>query len=448
MQSGVTSVPIDVGLALDEGQLGRQQKLFVFLAALTIVFDGIDNQLLGIAIPAMMREWALPRAAFAPILAGGMIGMMVGGAIAGIMGDRLGRKFVLTVSVVVFGLLTAAMALVDNLLVLGTLRFFAGLGLGGAMPNAAALTSEFVPRRHRPFAVTLTIVCVPLGGTFAGLVAGQLLPTLGWRFLFTLGGMLSLGVSLVLMRFLPESPRYLVRRPERWPELRQTLTRIGQPVAPDATFVDSGERVAERSSVSALFASDLRRDTLALWGAFFSCLLAVYVAFNWVPSMLSGAGLGLDVASTGLAAFNLGGVATAIAGGLIIARLGSKPTMLWMSAGAIAAGLVLAAMPIVATSAALPIIVMLGIEGGLINGVQTTMYALAVHVYPTRLRATGVGTAIAIGRAGAVLSTYAGAWALERGGTVAFFGLMAVAMAAVFVCLAVVGRHVPRAASG
>src|SRR5205809_6294775 len=120
MQGGVTSVPIDVGQILDEGRLGRQQRLFVFLAALTIVFDGIDNQLLGIAIPAMMRDWALPRAAFAPILAGGMIGMMVGGAIAGIMGDRLGRKFVLTVSVVVFGLLTAGMALVDNLLVLGT----------------------------------------------------------------------------------------------------------------------------------------------------------------------------------------------------------------------------------------------------------------------------------------------------------------------------------------
>src|SRR4029077_17894068 len=240
MPSQVTSPPIDVGRVLDEGQLGRQQQLFVFLAALTIVFDGVDNQLLGIAIPAMMREWALPRAAFAPILAGGMIGMMVGGAIAGIMGDRLGRKFVLTVSVVVFGLLTAAMALVDNLVVLGPLLFLAGLGLGGAMPNAAALSSEYVPRRHRPFAVTLTIVCIPLGGTLAGLLGAEILPRYGWRGPFLGGGFLPLVLSAVFLQVLPESPRYLARQRPRWPELASLLRRLGHNVPDNTAFADAG----------------------------------------------------------------------------------------------------------------------------------------------------------------------------------------------------------------
>src|SRR5919109_3612131 len=120
----------------------------------------------------MMRDWTLPRSAFAPILASGMIGMMIGGALAGVVGDRFGRRVALIGSVLVFGLLTAAVALVDNLSALGVLRFLAGLGLGGAMPNAAALASEYVPRRHRPFAITLTIVCVPLGGMLAALVSG------------------------------------------------------------------------------------------------------------------------------------------------------------------------------------------------------------------------------------------------------------------------------------
>jgi AAHS family 4-hydroxybenzoate transporter-like MFS transporter len=391
-----------------------------------------------------MEDWSLPRGAFASVLASGMTGMMLGGAVGGIIGDRIGRKFALIGSVLVFGLLTAAVVIVDNLWTLGALRFLVGLGLGGALPNAAALASEYVPRRHRPFAVTLTIVCVPLGGTLAALLAGRVLPILGWRWLFAIGGVLPLATAVVLMRYLPESPRYLARHPERWPELTRVLRRIGHNVPADRAFADPGENTASRASVGGLFTPDLRRDTLALCGAFFSCLLAVYTAFNWVPAVLSGAGLGLAVASNGLAAFNLGGVAGAICGGLTIARFGSRPTMLGMSAGAIAGGMALAAMPIVATADALLIIALLGITGGLINAVQTTMYALAAHVYPTAVRATGVGTAVAVGRSGGVLSTYAGAWALEMGGSGAFFGLMAAAMTLVFGCLAAVRRHVPR----
>ena len=133
---------VDVGQLLDEGHWGNRQKLFMLLlTALTIVFDGVDNQLLGIAVPAMMRDWAVPRGAFGAIVASGMVGMMLGGALAGVVGDRMGRRVALIGSVLIFGVLTAAAALVDSLWALGVLRFLAGLGLGGAMPNAAALAS-------------------------------------------------------------------------------------------------------------------------------------------------------------------------------------------------------------------------------------------------------------------------------------------------------------------
>ena len=434
---------VDVGRLLDEGPWSNRQKFFVLLTALTIVVDGIDNQLLGLALPSIMRDWSVPRDAFAPILACGMLGMMIGGAVAGLAGDRIGRRIALIGSVLVFGVLTAAVAIVDGLWALGVVRFVAGLGLGGAMPNAAALASEYVPRRHRPFAVTLTIVCVPLGGTLAAFAGGRVLPIVGWRTLFALGGVLSVAVAAVLMRYLPESPRYLARHPERWPELDRILRRIGHAIPAASEFADSSEQAVSRVSIAELFTPRFRRDTLALWGAFFCCLLAVYVAFNWVPSMLTGAGLGLAVASNGLAAFNLGGVAGAIGGGMLIARLGSRVTMLAMSAGAVAGALALAMTPISQTSNALFLIVLLGYTGGLINAVQTTMYALAAHVYPTVVRATGVGTAVAMGRSGGVLSTYAGSWALQAGGSTAFFGLMAASMAVVFVCLALVQRHVP-----
>jgi len=436
--------PVDIGHVLDEGRWGARQMLFVFLTALTIVFDGVDNQLLGIAVPAMMRDWTLPRGAFAPVLAIGMIGMMIGGALAGLVGDRMGRRVALIGSVLIFGILTGASALANNVWALAVLRFLAGLGLGGAMPNAAALASEYVPRRHRPFAITLTIVCVPLGGTVAAFAASYVLPVFGWRMLFAIGGALPLVVAAVLVRYLPESPRFLARRPERWPDLERILARIGHPVAAGTAFVDLGEKAVARASVSALFTPDFRRDTLALWGAMFACMLAVYTAFNWVPSMLAGAGLGLSVASNGIAAFNLGGVAGAILGGLFIARIGSKPTMLSIAAAAVVGAIVLASMPIVATSRALPIVAMLGFTGAAINAIQTTLYALAAHVYPTAVRATGVGTSVAFGRIGGVLSSYAGEWALRAGGSHTFFTMMAVSMAVVFVSLALVARHVPR----
>jgi len=435
---------LDIGRLLDDGGWGGRQKFFVFLTALTIVFDGIDNQLLGVSVPAMMRDWALPRSAFAPMLAAGMIGMMCGGAIAGIVGDRLGRRVALIGSVLVFGVLTAAVALVDSLWALGTLRFLAGLGLGGAMPNAAALASEYVPCRHRPFAITLTIVCVPLGGTLAAFVAGYVLPVLGWRTLFAAGGLLSLGVAAALMTLLPESPRFLARHPQRWPELARILEQIGHPVQSDTAFVDLTEKTIAKASVRALVTPDYRNDTAALWSAMFCCMLAVYTAFNWIPSMLAGAGLGLSVASNGLAAFNLGGVAGAILGGLAIARIGSRPIMIGLSAGAVFGALALALQHFTAASAPLPIVVLLGVTGALINATQTTLYALAAHVYPTAVRATGVGSAVAFGRAGGVLSTYAGAWALEAGGSLAFFTMMAAAMAVVSVSLGLVRRHVPR----
>jgi MFS transporter, AAHS family, 4-hydroxybenzoate transporter len=435
---------IDVGHVLDQGTWGSRQKFFVFLTALTIVFDGIDNQLLGIAVPAMIGEWKVPRGAFAPVLASGMVGMMIGGAIAGIIGDRLGRRIALIGSVVTFGVLTAALAAVDSLWALGALRFLAGLGLGGAMPNAAALASEYVPRRHRPFAITLTIVCVPLGGTLAALLSGYLMPVLGWRALFLLGGSLSLVVAVILVRFLPESPRFLARHPERWPELTVILRRIGHPIPEGSAFVDLTEQTVATSSIGSLFSPAFRRDTLALWGAMFSCMLAVYTAFNWVPTMITGAGLGMSVASNGLAAYNLGGVAGAICGAMIISRIGSRSTMLAISAAAIVGALTLAATPIGPATDALRVVALLGFTGASINAIQTTLYALAAHVYPTGVRATGVGTAVATGRIGGVLSTFAGEWALAAGGSAAFFALMAAAMAAVFICLALVTRHVPR----
>ena len=433
---------IDVGRRLDEGDWGGYQKWLVCLTALTIVFDGIDNQLLGVAIPSIMQEWSVPRAAFSPVVSIGYAGMMVGGALAGLAGDRFGRRSALLVSLALFGVMTAAGAAAASPFHLTLVRFLAGAGLGGAVPNAAALAAEYVPLRHRPMAVTLTIVCVPVGATIAGLLGIRALPLVGWRTLFVIGGVIPMLGALALTRVLPESPRYLARYPRRWPELVRTLTRMGHQTPEGATFIDSIERSVERLSVRTLFRPEMRFDTLALFAAFFSCLLAVYLGFSWLTALLTNAGFDPATANVGITAFNLGGVVGALGGSALIGGLGSRLPMLTMTAGAVVGAVVLSMMKIDASQPVLPILVMLTLTGGLINAVQVTMYALAAHMYPSAVRATAVGAAAGVGRLGAILSGYAGAWAIDYRGSASYFALIALTMCATGVSLALITRHV------
>src|SRR4051812_20884938 len=206
---------VDLSAVLDDGEWGGYQKALVGAAALAIVFDGLDNQVLSGALPAIMREWQGPRSALPPALTAGFVGMMFGGFLGGVVGDKLGRRVALLGSLISFGVLTLMVPLATSPLTLSVLRFLAGLGLGAAMPNAATLSSEYVPRRHRPFAVTLTIVCIPLGGSLAGFVGGQILPRYGWHMLFIVCGLMPLVLAAFLLKALPESPRFLARHKAR-----------------------------------------------------------------------------------------------------------------------------------------------------------------------------------------------------------------------------------------
>jgi MFS transporter, AAHS family, 4-hydroxybenzoate transporter len=389
-------------------------KLAIAATASLIVLDGMDGQLLANAIPSLIVEWHLPRAAFATASAAAPFGMILGGVLGGMLGDRAGRRTALLGSVITFGVLTLAAAFVTTIPMLTLVRFAAGVGLGGAMPNAAALVAELAPARHRPLAVTATIVCIPLGGFLGGLLAGQIIPVYGWRALFVIGGLAPVVLALSLIKVLPESPGFL-----------------------------AGER-RSRGSIAALFAPDLRRDTTSLIVAFMSCLLAIWIGFLWIPAMLTDAAVGFAQAdaSYALGLFNFGGVAGALAGAMLIQQFGSRFVLLVITALTIAASVAMAMLP-PRTDAVLQTMVLFAITGALMNAVQATMYALAAHVFPTSIRGTGVGTTVAIGRVGNVLASYVGSWALIAGGPPLFFMTWAAALTMVFVALACIRRHIP-----
>lgn len=440
-----TSATVDIGRVLDDGPFTTMQKAVVFMAAMAIVMDGFDGQLIGFAIPSIIKEWGITRGAFAPAVAAGLLGMAVGSCCAGLFADRFGRRMAVIASVFLFGAATCSIGFAPDVLTIAGLRFVAGLGIGGALPSSATMTAEFTPARRRTLAVTATIVCYPLGGMIAGLFASAVLPAYGWRGLFWIGGLFPMAYSVLLFMLLPESPRFLTRKPQRWPELAGLLARMNRPTAGNTVFVDAAEEKAEQhAGFRSLFDAGRARDTMAIWAAFFMCLLAVYSAFSWLPTMLAAEGLSPAIAGSGLTAYNLGGVFGALTCAMVITRFGSRWPIAICCAGAALTAYLLQGVNIAQDTTLF--LAGIGLHGLFVNAVQCALYALCAHVYPTLVRATGTASALAFGRLGAVLSSFAGAAVITAGGAHAYLTLLGSAMVITLVAMMVLGRHIPRVA--
>jgi MFS transporter, AAHS family, 4-hydroxybenzoate transporter len=440
--NGLGQRTVDIGQVLDEGAFTALQKAVVLIASIALVLDGFDGQLIGYAIPSIIKEWGITRSAFIPAVAIGLVGMALGSAFTGLLADRFGRRMSLIVAVIFFGAATSSVGFAHNVTDIAMLRFVAGLGIGGALPVGTTMTAEFTPARQRTMSITITCICVPLGGMLAGLFAGYVLPLYGWRGLFFIGGAIPMVCGLMLLAFLPESPRFLARREHRWPELRKLLSRMARPTMHGTVFTDISEQVSEKGEgVKALFKRGVMRDTLAIWCGFFMCLVAVYSAFSWLPTMLASEGLSLAIAGSGLTAWNLGGVIGGLACAAAIARFGSRWPMVIAAAGGAASAFVLQGVdPGKSTNL---FIFGLGVHGMFVCAIQCTLYAVCAYVYTTSIRATGTAWALAFGRIGSISSAFLGAILISAGGASAYLELLGVSMALVTVSLLVIKRHIP-----
>lgn len=397
-------------------------KRVLALATCAIAVDGFANQILALSIPALMKAWRASRGDFALPTAAGLVGMSLGAVVAGVIGDKLGRKRCLAVSIFVFAVATALTAMAGGFASLTVLRAIAGVGLGGAIPNATSLVAEFTPGPRRVLAVTTANLGIPIGGLIAGLLGALMLSVYGWPLLFVVGGAVPAAAGLALLAFMPASASYRV------PPTHQAA-QAGEPL-----------------SWSALLSRSRARDTVMLSLAFFSTFLAIYAVINWLPAFLGAQGYPLSLTSSGLAAFNLGGILGSLLVSALIGRLGSRLPMSAMAAAAVLCAAGLAAFRQALPGGAASLIAMLAVLGAMISGVQATLFALGAHVFPPGLRASGLGLALGVGRVGAVVSAFVGAGAMGLPPATAFFGAVASAMAASFVCLMLIERHVPRSA--
>ncbi len=437
---------VEVTAVVDGARFGPHALLVSVLTTLALVFDGFDIQAIAFAAPKLMSEWGIDRAALAPILAAGLLGMFFGALVLGMVGDRYGRRRALLASIALMAVSSLLAATADGPAKLATWRFLTGLGLGGALPNAAALMVEFAPLAIRTVVVAITVVGVPIGGMLGAAIAARLVPAFGWPSIFLLGGVLPGLLLLAMARWLPESPQYLARRPTRARELARSLNRVlGE------TRYDGSERFTNRDVTAggekagplALFGAPHRRETLVIWLIFFTNVFTVYCFFSWTPTVLSAVGLPLATALRGLLLFNLGGVAGALLGGWWMGRAGSRPVLLTLAGGAALSTLALGWVEATPQDN-LALMALLLVAGAGVSGVQVQMYTVAASAYPTQLRATGVGWALGTARLGGVLSAFAGSVVQTLGtGLRPFFTGIALVIVATFTGIVLLRRHLP-----
>ncbi|MCW2361311.1 MULTISPECIES: MFS transporter [Sphingobium] len=428
--SGAASAVVshDLGTAIDNAAWSPFQKLLLGCFALVFAVDGLANQSLGIVLPALIADWGIPRGAFAPVTAANLAGVALGSIIGGIMGDRIGRRWALIVAILLFGLMTVAGGFTHDATQLLLVRFLDGLGIGAAIPNGAALISEFTPEKRRGRAIAIGMVFIPIGGIIAGGLGASVLEMFGWRTLFFVAGAMPILLALAFIVFLPESPSFLLRA-GRHEDLARLLKRCRISHDPAHRFDAPPPASTVIAPLRLLLSPALRHQTLLLWGGFFTCLMASYTIFSWVPTMLSTLGFDLTMTSLGITTFHMGGVVGALFSGILLDRTGfSRAHMGLAGAAALLAGVlaVLLGSDVVSALIILPVMVALGF---CMAGLHNTLYTLAATAYPTAARATGVGVASATGRLGAVLSSFTGVISLDLGGSFAFFAVVAVLLA-------------------
>lgn len=405
------TTPIDITEWIDRHRVSPFQAAIVVLCFLIVAIDGFDTASIGFIAPVIRAEWGLSPAQLAPVFGAGLTGLMAGALVFGPFGDRFGRKRLLLACVLCFGIASAASAWSGGLHELIAWRFLTGLGLGGAMPNAITLTSEYCPSRRRSLLVTTMFCGFTIGSAVGGLAAAALIEHDGWRAVLLVGGIAPLLLVPLLAWRLPESVRYLVNAGKEPARIAAMLARIAPHDVPSHASFAAPRGKASASPLRRLFGADLLRGTLLLWLTFFMSLLVIYLLSSWLPTLLRTTGVTLHTAARVTAMFQIGGTAGAIALGWLMDRFDPHRVLACSYA---AAGVFVAAIGACAASpwgAALVVFA----AGFCVSGSQVGANALSAAFYPTECRTTGVSWANGIGRSGSVVGSMAGGAILSTG---------------------------------
>lgn len=383
---------------IDGARIQPLQWRVVALCALVTLVEGIDLQLIPLLAPQITSSWELGSFALGLLFAASASGLILGGLGAGWLADRIGRRGSLLATMALMTAATLATAMVDTYPHLVICRFLAGVAFGGVIPAAVSLVSEFLPARTRPSIVALVILGQALGALLAALL--MKLPSVSsqsWQSLLLLAGLACAGVTLVAS-LLPESPRYLALKDPRGPRLVAVLRGLR---VPSGTAVYEPDPPVAGLRLFELFAHGRARGTALLWLTFIGVGWPLSFFTNWLTKIYTEAG---HPAATGVDAMALysGG---AIVGGLLLPLLSRR----WHHDKVLMGCLLAAAAVTAVLGAALDGAHTLHMTvsflcGVFVSGVFFMLYPPAVRFYPTDIRSSGIGAAVAFGRIGNTLS--------------------------------------------
>lgn len=363
---------------MDDGHVtltSTRRFLALAICYLVMMLEGYEISSIGIAAPAVVREMHLAPAEMGFIFSASMLGMLLGAFTLGRFADRIGRKPVLAVSVLIIALFTFTTIYAESFSSFMLTRFLVGIGLGGTMPNLIAVSAEVTPLRQRTSIVAFMFSGLSIGGILCALVAQVPAVMANWRLLFELGGVLPLAIAPLVWWGLPET-HGAAAEPQR----------------------------RASSTVQILFADGKATATVLLWIMAAMTLVVFYLMLNWLPTIAIAKGLGPAAAPLVILVFNVGNLFGAMIVGFCVDKVGFRWTML-----AVYLCLIVAVLFLASTNDRQMVILLCAAAGLFINAAQAAIYGVVPHYYPADGRATGAGSVVAAARLGSILGPlYAG----------------------------------------
>jgi len=398
---------VQVSHFLDLHGLGSFQIKLLFWSVLIAFVDGYDIGAIAFAAPHLISEWHVPPKALGIVLSASNFGVLFGSQIFGWIGDRYGRKTALITANILFGIFTYWAAYSTNLNELSLLRFIAGLGIGGVIPNVVAINAESAPRHLRATLAIIASGMVPLGGALAGFASAAFVPLYGWPILFKIGGIAPIVFALAAIFGLSESIKYMTLHDGYRNKIAALIKAIRPDfqIPPNARFVIEDEQQSPSSSPMYLFGNGLAAITPLTWLMFAFNLMGYFFLLSWTPTLMTAAKATPTVAAFAGAALQVGGT------------VGSLTLCWWLARQRFLAIAILfvIAVPIVASigyaglSSTAALLTATFFAGAVVLGIQSGINVVGAMIYPTSLRANGSGWQLGIGRLGAIIGPFVGA---------------------------------------